>query len=135
MSQVYKMMVLLTTLAFLLNFAGLPSGIDVFLDWMDLSNGATGFSLSSYFDSLGEILTLSGLVTGLVVGFLVKSSPESAIVSPLATTLLATTANSFIALVNYTSGLGYVYYIVYLIFVPLLAGSGISIIKFWRGSD
>src|SRR3972149_2811917 len=125
MSKVFNYMVLTVGLIFLLNFAGLPTGADVFIDWMGLLNGAEGFSLSNFFDSLEEIFTISGIITGIVIGFLVRSSPESAIISPLATTLLTTLSMTFVSIVKYTSNFGYVYYLTFMIFIPLIAGFGI----------
>lgn len=133
--QVYKTIILLTAITFILEFAGLPTGLDVFKDWLGLFNGTVAFSLSNMFDSVSEILTGFGIITGIAIGYLIRNSPESAIVTPFVITLMVVTANTFKALIDYTQGMGFVHSIVWIVFTPLMVGSIFSLIKFWRGVD
>jgi uncharacterized membrane protein (UPF0136 family) len=124
-------MILSVGLIFLLQFAGLPTGAS--LVWLGLTGSASDISSGAFFIAVGAMLILS--VGGIVIGYFTKSSSESFIVGPIASGIFAFVTGTFIAILNYTSDMGWIYYIIWMIFVPLLVGFGISIIKFWRGTD
>lgn len=135
MSKVYTYMVIAVGLTFLLKFAGIPSGADAFISWLGLSETASGISLGLFMIGVAAVFTASVIVGGTIqVGFFGTSTPESKIVATFATAVLVVFTSTFVSIITYTKDLGFIYYITWLIFIPLLVGFGISIIEYWRGS-
>ena len=134
MSKVYTYMVIAVGLTFLLKFAGLPAGGDAFISWMGLSGDASGIELGNFIKGIIALFVV-GSGAGIAIGFLTKSSPESYLVAPIASGIFTIFIGTFVSIINYAADFGWVYYVIYLIFVPLMIGFGISIIQFWRGVD
>ena len=136
MSKVYNYMVLAVGLTFLLKFAGIPSGADAFITWLGLSSDSSGVSMGVFFVGVAAVFAASTLVGGTIaIGFFTKSTPESSIVAPIALGIFGVITSTFVSVINYTKDMDWVYYVVWLIFVPLLVAFGVAIINFWRGSD
>lgn len=134
MSKVYNYMILAVGLTFLLKFAGLPTGADAVINYLGLGGDASGIGLGVFFVAIGAIFAV-GTGTGIAISFLTKSPSETFIIAPIALGVFTVISSTFIAIINYTSNLGFVYYLSWLIFMPLLAAFGIAIIQFWRGGD
>lgn len=134
MSKVYNYMVMSVGIVLLLKLAGVPTGADSFLIYLGLSGDISQISFGSYLLAIFAIFTV-GAGAAIAISFITKSPSESYIVGTIASGILAIITSTFVSLISYTSDLGFVYYIVYLIFVPLLIGFGIAIIQFWRGTD
>lgn len=134
MSKIYNYMVVAVALTFLLKFAGLPSGADAFINWLGLSGDASGISLGSFFIAVAALFVV-GTGSGIAISFITKSSSETYLVAPIALGIFTVITSTFVSIINYTRDMGYIYYIVWMLFVPLLGGFGVAIIQFWRGSD
>lgn len=134
MSKVYTYMVIAVGLTFLLKFAGLPSGADAFISWLGLTGGAGGISLGTFYLGVVAIFVV-GVAGGITISFFTKTNSESYIIAPLASGIFTVIVSTFISIINYAQDFGWVYYVVYLIFVPLIVGFGIAILQFWRGTD
>lgn len=134
MSKVYNYMIIAVGLTFLLKFAGIPSGADTFISWMGLTTNASGVSFGTFFVAIAALFIV-GTGTGIAISFLTRSPSESFIVAPIALGIFTVITSTFVSILNYTQDMGYIFYIVWLIFVPLLLAFGIAIIQFWRGVD
>lgn len=134
MSKVYTYMVVSIGLIFLLKFAGLPTGADVILSYLGLDSGAAGVSLGTFFAAIATLFAV-GTGTGIAISFFTKSPSETYLVAPICLGVFTVITTTFISIVNYTKDMGYVYYITWLIFIPLLLGFGMAIISYWRGGD
>ncbi|UCD20936.1 MAG: hypothetical protein JSW08_00090 [archaeon] len=127
-------MVLSVGLVLLLQLAGIPTGANTILSWIGIDTSASGISLSSFLLTIGAIFAL-GTGAGIAISYFTKSPSESWVVATgLAPSVLTLVVLTFVSIINYTKEMGYVYYLTYLIFVPLIAGFGISLVSFWRGS-
>lgn len=134
MSKVYNYMILAVGLTFLLKFAGIPSGADKFIEFLGLAGDASGISLGTFISGV-VILFAVGTGAGITISFFTKSSSESYLVAPVALGILTVMIGTFVSIINYTKNMGFIYYIVWLIFIPLTLAFGIAIINFWRGND
>ena len=136
MSKVYNYMVLAVGLTFLLKFAGIPSGADGLLSYIGLSGNASGISSGAFFIALVALFTL-GSATGIAISFFTKSPSETWVIQGIALGIFTVITSTFVSVVNYASGNAplWIYYIVWMIFIPLLVGFGTSIISWWRGGD
>lgn len=134
MSKVYTYMVLSVGLTLLLRFAGIPTGADSLLTFIGLASDVSEISSGEFFIAIIALFSV-GVGAGIAISFFTKSPSETFIVAPIALGIFTVIISTFISIVNYTSGMGFVYYLVYLLFVPLLVGFAIAIIQFWRGSD
>lgn len=134
MSKVYSYIVLSVFLVFLLKFAGLPTGADALLTYIGLTGEASGISMGIFFVAVGAIFTI-GTAAGIAISFITKSPSETWILQGIAAGILTVITSTFVAIVNYTKDFGYIYYITWLIFIPLLFGFISSLIQWWRGGD
>lgn len=134
MSKVYEYMALAVVLTFLLKFAGIPSGADSFISWIGLSGNPSDIGLGTFFIGVAAIFTI-GVSAGIVTSFFTKTQSESYIIAPIAAGIFTVIVSTFISVINYASAFGFVYYIVFILFAPLIVAFAVSIIKFWRGTD
>ena len=134
MSKVYTYMMISIGLVFLLKFGGIPTGADTLISYLGISGDASRINLSTFFIAIAGLFTI-GAATGIAVGFLTKSPTETYLVSGICLGIFTIITSTFVSVINYTKGMGYVYYLVWLIFVPLIISFGIAIIQFWRGID
>lgn len=134
MSKVFNYMILAVGLTFLLKFAGIPSGADSLLTYLGISNNIENISLGYFFVAVAAIFTV-GVGSGIAISFLTRTSSETYVIAPIALGIFTVLVSTFVSIILYTKDMGYVYYIVWLIFTPLLLGFGIAIINFWRGSE
>lgn len=134
MSKVYNYMILAVGLTLLLKFAGIPSGADSILTWLGLAGDASGISLGEFFVAIGALFIV-GTGSGIAISFITKSPAESYIIAPIALGIFTILTSTFIGIINYTKDMGFVFYLTFLIFIPLLVAFGIAIINFWRGVD
>ncbi len=134
MSQTYKYVLMEITIIILFWIMGLPTGLSVVMDYLNIGREAQNITLSTFWLIITGIFTV-GVGAGIVTSFFTRTQSESFIAAPLAAAILWFTGITFVAIINYTRDFGYVYYITIGILVPLLIGFSIPIIKFWRGSD
>lgn len=134
MSKIYNYMIVAVGLTFLLRFAGIPSGADSFITWLGLASDPSGISFGAFFVGIAAIFVV-GTGSGIAISFITKSPSETYIMAPIALGVFTVITSTFISVINYASDFGFIYYITYLIFIPLLAGFGIAILRFWRGTD
>ena len=134
MDKVWNYVIMATVLTLLLKFAGIPTGADSLLVWLGLTGDASGISFGAFFVAVVALFAV-GTGTGIAISFITKSPSETFIVAPIALGIFTVITSTFVSVINYTKDMGYVYYITFMIFVPLLVGFGIAIINFWRGND
>ena len=133
MSKVYNYMILAVGLTFLLKFAGIPSGADAFITWLGLNANPSGISLGAFFIGIIAIFSV-GTGVGIAISFFTKTTPESYLVAPVALGIFTVITSTFISIVNYTRDFGFVYYLTFMIFIPLLVGFAVALVSYWRGS-
>ena len=133
MSKVYNYMIMAVGITLLLKFAGIPSGADAFLSWLGLADTPSGVSLGTFFVGVAALFT-AGLGAGIIIGSFTRTQTESYVVAPVAAGIFTVITSTFITIVNYTQDMGWVYYVVYMIFIPFLIAFGIAITEWWRGS-
>lgn len=134
MSKVYNYMILAVGLTLLLLYAGLPTGAEFFLDWLGLSGIASGIGLGAFYVLISALFVV-GTGSGIAISFLIKSSSETYLVAPIALGIFTVLVGTFISILNFVDNLGFIKYLVSLIFIPLIFGFFIAIINFWRGGD
>lgn len=134
MSKVYNYMVLAVGLTFLLKFAGIPSGADALLSWVGLSGDVSGVSLGVFFTAVVILFTV-GTGIGIAISFITRSPSETFLVASIALGVFTVITATFVSVINFTKDMGYIYYITWLVFAPLIVSFAIAIIQFWRGSD
>lgn len=134
MSKVYTYMVLCVGLIALLKFAGIPTGADSVLTFLGLAEDISEVSAGAYFAAVLAIFVL-GAGAGIAISFITKSPSETWVVGTIASGIFTVITATFVSVISYTKDMGFVYYLTYLIFAPLLMGFGIAIIQFWRGTD
>ena len=133
MSKIYDYMIISTALVFLLKFAGIPTGADALINFLGLGDGTTaGYVTSAFYVEILAVFALG--VAGVIIGFFTTTKTESFLVSTFASAIFTIIASTFVSIVNYTADMGFIHYIVWMIFIPYLAGFGIAIIEFWRGT-
>lgn len=134
MAKIYNYLIISVGLTFLLKFAGIPSGADSLISWLGLTGDPSGVSLGTFFMGVGALFAV-GTGSGIAISFFTKSSSETYVIAPICLGIFTVITSTFISLVNYTKDMGFVFYIVFLMFVPSLIGFAAAIISFWRGSD
>ena len=132
MSKVYNYMIVAVGLTLLLKFAGLPSGADALINYTD-ALGYESINLSTFFIAIGALFTI-GVVGGIAIGFITKSPTESFIIAPIALGIFIVITSTFVSIITYVKDMGFIAYLITLIFVPYLIAFGIAIIEFWRGT-
>ena len=138
MSKVYNYLILAVVLTLLLQLAGLPTGATI-LVWLGLSDyNVAGLSLGNFYVGItalfiaGAAIGIAGTVTA---GLLGSKTSETYLMSALVSGIFVVLFSTYVAILNFTKDYGYVFYIVLLLFLPLIAGLGIAMIQFWRGAD
>ena len=134
MSKVYNYMMLSVGLTFLLKFAGIPAGGDFLIEWLGLTYNVSDISYGQFFLLVSALFTI-GTGTGIAIGILTKSPTESYIIAPIALGIFLVICGTFISILNYVQDVRYIFYMMWLVFVPFLASFAIAIINFWRGID
>ncbi len=134
MAKVYGFVVASLVMMLMMNMGGVPTAVNSILEWVGLNDGAQNVSTSQFAVAILAIFSTAAL-TGIVVGFFTRSSPESFIAAGF-TSLLAIFAGTFVSVYNYVSQTGDFWGNVLLVIMgPLVVGFFISLISFWRGSD
>jgi len=134
MSKVYNYMLISTALTFLLKFAGIPSGADAFVNWLGLSGDVSGISMGAFFVAVAAVFAV-GSGAGIAISYFTKSPSETWVIQGIAAGIFAVITSTFVSIVNYTKDFGWIYYLVWLIFIPLLVSFAVAIIQWWRGGD
>ena len=130
MSKVYNYMVLSVGLVLLMKFAGIPTGADALLIYMGYADNASTISTGSFFLAIAALFAV-GVATGITISFFTRTPSQSYVIAPLALGIFTVISSTFISIINYTSSMGFVHYIAWLLFAPLLIGFGVAIISYW----
>jgi hypothetical protein len=117
-----------------MKFAGIPTGADSLLIYMGYADNASQISTGTFFLAVAALFAI-GVVSGITISFFTKTSSESYLIAPIALGIFTVISSTFVSIINYTNNMGFVNYLVWLIFAPLLIGFGIAIIQFWRGTE
>ena len=138
MAKIFAYTIMMASIWMLLFFSGLSVGSNHLLDVI----GVAGGSIASNVAAVVSIFALGGVISSIVVGFITRQSPESALTAGFTGFLLAATCYDFISIINYftaicpaTSNCNFVGYIISFIFIILWAGYLIAIVQWWRGND
>ena len=132
MSKVYNYMIVAVGLTLLLKFAGLPSGADALIDYTNLL-GSDSINLSTFFTAIVVLFSI-GVVGGVAIGFITKSPTETFIIAPIALGIFVVITSTFVSILTYVKDMGFIAYLIALIFIPYLIAFGVAIIEFWRGT-
>lgn len=136
MSKVYNYMFVAVGLTFLLKFAGIPSGADAFIEWIGLTTSASGVSLGAFFIGVIAVFT-AGATASVIIGSFSRAAPESYLTATISSGIFTIIVSTFVSILNYVNGVygqGWIYYIVWLMFTPIIVSFGVAIIEFWRGT-
>lgn len=136
MSKVFTYAILSVGMMLIMNIMGIPTGVNTILSWIGLANPTQSIDTSLFFTAIIAVFAAT-TVTGIIIGTLTRSSPESYIIAPLVAGLVVF-VGTFTAIINYASastGSDWAYYIVLVILAPVAIGYGISLVSYWRGAD
>lgn len=153
MGKVWTYVVLSLGLMLLLQFSGLPNGamgelftlVGVNFGADNTIQAATATS-TGFFNNIfgtddlsikGILITLAASIGAVVVGLFAKAQVENLILLPFITGTLVLFVSSYLAIINYTIGLGvpWVSALVSVIFIPIMFGFIVSLLEFFRGTD
>lgn len=134
MAKVYGFVVLSVLMMLVMNLAGIPTGVNSILEWVGITSEGQDISNSQFFAAIAAIFATSAL-TGIIVGFFTRASPESFIAAGF-TGLLTVFIGTFISVINYAEQTGDVFYnIILVVLAPITIGYGVSLVSYWRGAD
>lgn len=136
MSKVYMYAVLSVGMLLVLNLMGIPTATNSILEWVGLADPQQSIDTSLFFVAIALVFG-SATVTGIIVGILTRSSPESYIIASLCGGLILF-VGSFTSVINYSvsaTGSDWTSYVILAIMSPIAIGYGIALISYWRGSD
>lgn len=135
MSRVYDYMFISVGVTLMLKFAGIPSGADALISWIGLSSTPSGVSLGAFFVGVIALFVAGGaLGSGIRLGFLSFQPTETSLMSAVSTGILTVITGTWISIINYTSDMGYIFYLIQLMFVPFLIAFFVAVTEFWRGT-
>jgi len=136
MSKVFTYAILSVGMMLIMNIMGIPTGVTTILSWVGLADPSQSIDTSLFFTAIIAVFTATA-VTGIIIGTLTRSSPESYIIAPLVAGLVVF-VGTFTSIINYSkasTGADWAYYVVLVILAPVAIGYGISLISYWRGAD
>lgn len=134
--QVYTYLIIGIGMLLFLRMGGIEvAGTDM-LEWIGI-DGLTiteNITISNFYLAIAAVF--ASALTGVFVGFLRNVSVESFIVGSLAGTLFAALVPVFVGVTRLALNEGdWTGSLVLLIMIPYMAGLGIALINWWRGSD
>lgn len=136
MSKVFTYAILSVGMMLIMNIMGIPTGVTTILSWVGLANPTQSIDTSLFFTAIVAVFAATA-ITGIIIGTLTRSSPESYIIAPLVSGLVVF-VGTFTSIINYTqtsTGSDLAYYVTLVILAPVAIGYGISLISYWRGAD
>lgn len=135
MSKVFTYAILSVGMMLIMNIMGMPTGVTTILSWIGLADPTQSIDTSLFFTAIIAVFAATA-VTGIIIGTLTRSSPESYIIAPLVAGLVVF-VGTFTQIINTASagGQDWEYYVILVILAPVAIGYGISLISYWRGAD
>jgi hypothetical protein len=135
MARVYTYVVMSAGLILMLQMAGIPTAIGKIAAFFGLSLTAQSISLSDFFIAAGAVMA-AAVVSGVGIGLLTRSSPDSYLIAPMASVLLLL-VGTFTSVADYafSNYSGWVASLAALIFLPIAIGFVISLVEFIRGTS
>lgn len=136
MSKVFTYAMLSVGMLLVLNIMGIPTAASSILSWVGLADANQSIDTSLFFIAIAAVFTATA-ITGIIIGTLTRSSPESYIVAALAGGLLVF-VGTFTSIINYTNaatGNDWMSKIILVIMAPIAIGYGIALVSYWRGAD
>lgn len=133
--KTYNYIFIMVGMMILFYLAGIATTTGYILSKFDLANNPQDFQQSEFFTIVVGIFA-GVLVSGIVIGYFTKSSPESYLVAPFAAILMLFVGDA-ISIIVYAQSLGYAWltYLITLIFAPIIVGYVLSVVEWWRGVD
>ena len=134
--KMFNYVVISIFLALLFEMAGLSVSTEMLsLVGINLEAGVAGFETSIFWIAI-VVLLAGGLVGGITIGYLTKSSSENYVILPFITAEIVLFTSVMIGIVSKASVLPqWIFYITLLIIAPLLVGFGIAAYEHFRGND
>ena len=136
MAKIFTYVIILVGISLLLKMAGIDAGTGSLATLLSLDS-PSGFSLGSFLLNAINVFALSAGAGGIVIGYLVTQSPESAMKAGFISLITTAAVTDMISIITYFNCLGYLWLgaIVELIFFPLVAGFIIAAVEWWGGND
>ena len=149
MGNVFKYVILATTMMLVLTFLGFQTGFTDLLTKVGFSyNESSGQILyvdivasplyQKLFGTTAGILALVGLtVTTIVIGFTTKVKTENILLLPFITVILVSFVSTFVSIMQSMVGTapGWISAVVVTIFLPLTIGFVVALAEWFKGSD
>jgi len=141
MGNVFKYVILATTMMLVLTFLGFQTGFTDLLTkvgqilYVDIVASPLYQKL---FGTTAGILALVGLtVTTIVIGFTTKVKTENILLLPFITGILALFVSTFVSIMQSMVGTapGWISAVVVTIFLPLTIGFVVALAEWFKGSD
>ena len=142
--KIWNYVFIMTMIVVVLAFSGLSTGLDGILNLVGFKatlgpdGGATG-STSTFWDF---IFASGGLLVGVgagvvIAGLFTRAKPENYIILPIIFGPLGLFIDTFVKLINTAKGTGelWVFGIISILLVPLMAGYTFALVEFFRGTD
>lgn len=136
MSKVFTYAILSVGMMLIMNIMGIPTGVTTILSWVGLANPTQAIDTSLFFTAIIAVFAATA-ITGIIIGTLTRSSPESYIIAPLVSGLVVF-VGTFTSVINYASastGNDWASKVILVLLAPVAIGYGISLISYWRGAD
>jgi len=137
--RVYNYLIIMLGVMIVMNLMGVDTVSSQIVDKFNIDT-ISDFTLSDFFD-LGWAETLSFAAVGISIGLLISGKPELAILFSFGSMLLLFVAD-FVSLLTYTNsecGVGsecrWLYYVLFIVLIPLLGGYIQSIVSWMTGRN
>ena len=102
---------------------------------INVTEGVSGFETSTFWIAI-IVLLAGGIVGGIAIGYITKSSSENYVILPFISAEIVLFSAVMIGIVNVARTMdGWIFYIILLIIAPLLVGFGIAAYEHFRGTD
>ena len=136
MSKVFTYAILSVGMMLIMNIMGIPTGVTTILSWVGLADPNQAIDTSLFFTAILAVFAATA-ITGIIIGTLTRSSPESYLLAPLVGGLVVF-VGTFTSVINYastTTGNDWSSKVILVILAPVAIGYGISLISYWRGAE
>ena len=127
--SVYKWLIVISGLMLLFNMAGLQTFTGAVIG--EFSGNFQNFKLSNFFDTIQDVVLLGAVAGTIVVGLLFRRSPESALLVPYATLLLAFSADLVMIYQTAQQSEAWIGQIASLLLIPIAVGYAHSVVSWW----
>ncbi len=133
--RLYILLTVIVGLMILFNYAGINTSTGQVFRFIDIIDNPQNIETSTFTKIILAIFT-SALVLGIGISFFTKTSPISALIAPLAATLVLFVGD-IIFIVNYANANypSYIGKIVAAVLGALAVGYVLSVLDWWKGTD